>query len=386
MIRASALGAAWLASLRIPEAVWALQDGEELVTFTDYTEAFRVEASPANTRVRCFDLRRLTTWATPNDEFYAFAQTTTQQVDAASYRLPISGFVDKPRELTLAEIMGRPDRRELPVTLECSGNSTRPNRMSGLLSNGVWTGIGLASLLEECGVKPEAREVVFLGLDMATDKKAVAGNQVEVPHGRSISVQDALNPEAMLAFALNGQPLPAEQGFPLRLILPGWYGMTQIKWLGRIHVLDRRYEGQHMTRNYLAVRAIGAPDDPVWLDTSISKTYMKSVVARVTKRRTEAATEFRITGPAWGGSVAIAHVDVQIDDGPWQRAALEASRGPYAWRLWSLTAKELAPGPHTVRSRATDANGKMQATAEERRKSIASGREDFSIWTREITV
>src|SRR5687768_13172614 len=105
MIRTSALGAAWLAALGIPEAVWALQDGEELVTFTDYTEAFKVEASPANTRVRCFDLRRLTTWTTPNDEFYAFAQTTTQNVDAANYRLHISGFVDKPRTLTLAEIM-----------------------------------------------------------------------------------------------------------------------------------------------------------------------------------------------------------------------------------------------------------------------------------------
>jgi DMSO/TMAO reductase YedYZ molybdopterin-dependent catalytic subunit len=386
MLRTSAMGAAWLASLGIPEAVWALQDGEELVTFTDYTEAFRIEASPANTRVRCFDLRRLTTWATPNDEFYAFAQTTTQHVDGPSYRLKIDGFVEKPRELALAEIMARPDRRELPVTLECSGNSTRPNRMSGLLSNGVWTGVGLASLLEECGVKAEAREVVFLGLDTATEKKTVGGSQVEVPHGRSISVQDALNPEAMLAFSLNGQPLPAEQGFPLRLILPGWYGMTQIKWLGRIHVLDRRYEGQHMTRNYLAVRASDASDEPVWLDTSISKTHMKSVVARVTKRRVGAGTEFRITGPAWGGQVAIAHVDVQIDNGPWQRAVLEPSKGPYAWRLWSLTVKDLAPGPHTVHSRATDANGKVQATAEERRKSIASGREDFSIWTREILV
>jgi DMSO/TMAO reductase YedYZ molybdopterin-dependent catalytic subunit len=386
MIRTSALGAAWLASLGIPEQVWALQDGEELVTFTDYTEAFQVEASPANTRVRCFDLRRLTTWTTPNDEFYAFAQTTTQKVDAASYRLHISGFIDKPRELTLAEVMARPDRREIPVTLECSGNSTRPNRMSGLLSNGVWTGIGLAALLNDCGVRAEAREVVFLGLDMATEKKAVSGRQVEVPHGRSIYVQDALNPEAMLAFALNGQPLPAEQGFPLRLILPGWYGMTQIKWLGRIHVLDRRYEGQHMTRNYLAIRGVDTPGGPLWLDTSISKTNMKSVVARVTRRCIGSGAEFRITGPAWGGPVPIAQVDVQIDDGAWQRATLEPSRGPYAWRLWSLAVKDLAPGPHRVHSRATDANGMMQPTAEERRKRLAGGREDFSIWTREITV
>ena len=124
MVRQSALGIAWLASLSIPESAWALQDGEELVTFTDYTEAFSVEASPANTRVRCFDLRRLTTWATPNDEFYAFAQTTTQRVDPQTYRLKISGFVERPLVLTLDQIRARSDRRDLPVTLECSGNST----------------------------------------------------------------------------------------------------------------------------------------------------------------------------------------------------------------------------------------------------------------------
>jgi DMSO/TMAO reductase YedYZ molybdopterin-dependent catalytic subunit len=222
---------------------------------------------------------------------------------------------------------------------------------------------------------------------MATEKKNIPGGQeVAVNHGRSMYVQDALDANAMLAFSLNGQPLPVEQGFPLRLILPGWYGMTQIKWLDRIHVLDRRYEGQHMTRNYLAVRAAETPDGPLWLDTSISKTNMKSVVARVTRRRSGGGAEFRITGPAWGGQTPIAHVDVQIDDGPWQRAELEASRGPYAWRLWSLTVKDLRPGAHTVHSRATDTNGRMQPTPEERRKRIASGREDFAIWTREIAV
>jgi DMSO/TMAO reductase YedYZ molybdopterin-dependent catalytic subunit len=377
----------WLAAIGIPEHVWALQDGEELVTFTDYTADFKVEASPANTRVRCYDLRRLTTWATPNDEFYAFHQTTTQKVDAAAYRLHIAGFVERPRVMTLDEIKARPDRRELPVTLECSGNSTRPQRMSGLLSNGVWTGVGLASILKECGIRPEAREVVFLGLDMETEKKAAAGNrEFTAGHGRSMYVQDALNPEAMLAFSLNGQPLPAEQGFPLRLILPGWYGMTQIKWLGRIQVLDRRYEGQHMTRNYLAVRSFETPEGPLWLDTSISKTNMKSVVARMTRRKAGSGYEYRITGPAWGGQVPIAKVDVQIDDGPWQSASLEPSRGQYAWRLWTLTVKDLPPGTHTVVSRATDANGRMQPSPDERRQMVASGREDFSMWRREILI
>jgi DMSO/TMAO reductase YedYZ molybdopterin-dependent catalytic subunit len=380
-------GAAWLAALGIPDFVWALQDGEELVTFTDYTADFKIEAQAENPTVRCYDLRKLTSWTTPNDEHYTFHQTTTQRVDPATFRLRISGFVERPREFTLDQLKARPDKREEPVTLECSGNSTRPQRMSGLLSNGVWSGVGLASILKECGVKPEAREVVFLGLDMETEKKQQAGNREYVaPHGRSMYIQDALNPEAMLAFSLNGQPLPATQGFPLRLILPGWYGMTQIKWLSRIHLLDRRYEGQHMARNYLALRAFDTDDGPMWLDTSISKTNMKSVVARVTRKRAGADWEYRISGPVWGGAVPIASVDVQIDEGSWQRATLEPARGKYAWRLWSLTVKNLATGPHKLHSRATDANRKGQPTSDERRKSIASGREDFAIWTREILV
>ena len=140
--------------------------------------------------------------------------------------------------------------------------------MGGLLSNGVWTGVPLASLLKECGIKPEAREVVFLGADMETEKKWQAGNREFVaPHGRSIYVQDALNPEAMLAFHLNGQPLPAKNGFPLRLILPGWYGMTQIKWLSRIEVLDRRYEGQHHGAQLPEPARGRHPDGPMWLDS-----------------------------------------------------------------------------------------------------------------------
>lgn len=373
--------------LGIPESAWALQDDEELVTFADYTDAFKVEASAANPTVRCYDLRTLTNWITPADQHYTFHQTTTPRVDPAGYRLRIGGFVERPRELTLDQLKARRDRRDEPVTLECSGNSTRPQRMSGLLSNGVWTGVGLASILKECGIKPEAREVVFLGLDMEKENKPQAGNREYVaPHGRSMYLQDALNPEAMLAFALNGQPLPAQQGFPVRLILPGWYGMTQIKWLGRIEVLDRRYEGQHMARNYLALRSVETPEGPMWLDTSISKTNMKSVVARVVRRKAASGWEYRITGPAWGGQVPIQHVDVQIDEGEWQPAALEPPRGKYAWRLWNFRVRDLAPGKHTLASRATDTNGRVQPTADERRKSIASGREDFSIWPREIAI
>jgi DMSO/TMAO reductase YedYZ molybdopterin-dependent catalytic subunit len=375
--------AAAIAALGLPDEVWALQPGEEPVRFTDYTDAFKIEAQAGTPTVRCYDLRTLTTWATPNEDFYAFHQTTTPVVDPATFRLRIGGLVDKPRELTLPELMGRADKRDLAVTLECSGNSNRPTRMAGLLSNGVWTGVPLAALLKESGLKPEAREVVFLGADLEREKKWQAGNrEFEAPHGRSVYVQDALHPEAILAYHLNGQPLPAKNGFPLRLILPGWYGMTQIKWLSRIQVIDRRYEGQHQVRNYLSLRAVETPEGPIWLDQSISKTNMKSVVARVTRR----GGDFRISGPAWGGQVPIQAVEVQVDGGPWQRATIDDRRGPYAWLLWSLTVKGLTPGTHTLVSRAIDANGVVQPTEEERKQRLASGREDNAQWPREIEI
>ena len=154
-------GLAGLAALGIPESVWALQQGEELVNFTDYTDQFKIEFSEKNPRVRCFDLRRLTNWTTPNNEFYAFNQGETQRLDAANWRLRVAGFVDHPKEFTLADLQRRADKREEAVTLECSGNSTRPNRVSGLLSNAVWSGVGLASILKECGVKAEVARLSF---------------------------------------------------------------------------------------------------------------------------------------------------------------------------------------------------------------------------------
>ncbi|HUU34307.1 MAG TPA: molybdopterin-dependent oxidoreductase [Vicinamibacterales bacterium] len=395
MITQSAAGLAWLAALGIPESAWARQDGEELVTLTDYTASFQIEASASTPRVRCVDLRGLTSWVTPNDEHYAFSQTRAPEVDAATYRLRVGGFVTTPLEFTLEELKVRPDRRDEGVTLECSGNSTRAQRMSGLLSNGVWTGVGLKAILDEAGVKPEAREVLFLGLDMEKEKKFQAGNrEYAAPHGRAIYLADALHPDTMLAFALNGEPLPREQGFPVRLLVPGWYGMTQVKWLGRIEVLDRRYEGQHQVRNYLSLRSIDTPEGPLFIDTSISKNRLKSIVARVTRRRRDGDLVYKISGPAWGGQVPIAGVEVQVDGGPWQPATIEpseqalrlASKGKYSWVLWTYSVPNLAPGLHTVVSRAIDGNGTVQPTSDERRAEIASGREDNSQWVREIRV
>jgi DMSO/TMAO reductase YedYZ molybdopterin-dependent catalytic subunit len=216
-------------------------------------------------------------------------------------------------------------------------------------------------------------------MDTEKEKKWQAGDaEYTSPHGRSIHVQDALGPDALLAFEMNGKPLPVDRGFPLRLVLPGWYGMAHVKWLSRIEVLDRRYEGRHMARNYHSLRAAGS----LWLETSISTNRLKSVIARVTRT----GNEFKISGAAWGGPGLIKSVEVQIDRGPWQPAHIEHRNGDFAWLLWSYVWTNVSSGPHTLISRAINDRGEIQPTREELRKTLASNREDNSQWPRPIMI
>jgi DMSO/TMAO reductase YedYZ molybdopterin-dependent catalytic subunit len=365
----------------------ALESGEEMVPFSDYTAGFGVEAQAANPRVKCFDLRRLGSWVTPAGEFFAFHQGATVRTTAKGWRLRVGGCIERPAEFSLEDLERRPGRRDVAATLECAGNSGNHTIMNGLVSNAVWTGVGLAEILKECGVRAEAREVVFLGLDTEKERKWQAGDaEVRSPHGRSIFVQDALSADPMLAFAMNGRPLPAEHGFPLRLVLPGWYGMAQVKWLSRIEVIDRRYEGRHMARNYHGLRALQTPEGAVWLDTSISKSSLKSVIARVTRRLVGGSFKYRVAGAAWGGPARIEQVEVRIDDGAWRRAVIGQRGGDAAWLLWSYDWDDAAPGPHILVSRAVNAAGEIQPTADELRKKLASNREDNSQWPRPIVI
>lgn len=347
------------------------QAAEELADFSDYPPDFRTDVQASNPRVKSFDLRRLTTWRTPADEFFTFHQSRTVEPDLKSWRLQISGSIARPGTFTLADLARGP-MKELAATIECSGNNGHPRLMNGLVSNGVWAGVELAPLLRDCGILPEAREVVFFGADVDRERKWPAGDrEFEAPHGRSIFIQDALEGGAILALQLNGRALSPEQGYPLRLIVPGWYGMTQIKWLNRIVVLDRRYEGRHMARNYHSIR--NAPENLI-LETSISRMKLKSVVARVTRRQ----STYMITGAAWGSPVN--RVQIQVDDGPWRDAAIIEKGTPHSWSLWQLPWKDASPGPHTIVSRAIDSQGRIQPV----RSEFESAREDNSQWVRNL--
>lgn len=374
-------------SAGIPVSALALADDEEPIPFSDYGPEFKVEAQADNPRVKCFDLRGLNSWTTPASDFFAFHQTQTVRADGGPWRLRIGGLVRRPTEFSLQDLLNRGDRHDLPVTIECSGNFGDARIMNGLVSNGVWTGVSLAAILRECGVEPSAREVVFLGMDSEQERKWEAGNEsYPSPHGRSIFVQDAQAPGNLLAFGMNGQPLTAEHGFPLRLILPGWYGMAHVKWLTRIEVIDRRYEGPHMARNYQSLRAIKSAGETLWLDTSISRNNLKSVIARVARRRTGARYEYKIMGAAWGGPDSIKTVEVKVDTGPWRAATIDERHGDFAWILWSFDWKDATPGLHTVVCRTTNARGEIQPTREELRDRLISNREDNSQWPRSVVV
>jgi DMSO/TMAO reductase YedYZ molybdopterin-dependent catalytic subunit len=343
------------------------------IQFADYESGFRTDVQETRPHVKVFDLRRLTDWQTPAEDFFTFHQTkSVLGIDLNEWRLAVAGCVARPRSFTYAELAGFPPKH-VAAAIECAGNTGHARIMNGLVSNGVWTGPLLGPLLRECGVLPEAREVVFFGADVEREKKWPAGDrEYAAPHGRSIFVQDAVRDGPILAMQLNGKPLPADHGYPIRLLLPGWYGMTQVKWLNRIVVLDRRYEGRHMARNYHSIRR---ESGDLVLETSISRNRLKSVTARVEGKG-------RILGAAWGGSEPIERVEVRIDDGPWRPAEFTRRSDPQAWSLWKYDWAGATPGTHTIVSRAVDSRGNMQPE----QSQFVSAREENAQWMRRVTV
>jgi DMSO/TMAO reductase YedYZ molybdopterin-dependent catalytic subunit len=253
--------------------------------------------------------------------------------------------------LTLDDIKSR-ERAEVTFTIECSGNTGLPF-FNGGIGNARWAGTPLAPLLEEAGVREEGTEVVFWGAD--------AGEQVwrdvtiTEQFARSMSLQDATAAENLLAYEMNGEPLPSLHGFPLRLIAPGWYGIANVKWLTRIEVRDARYQGNFMARDYVTIREEEHEGETVWTFTSVGRGRLKSAPAKVTKM----GDRYTIMGAAWGAPIA--GVEVRIDDGPWLAATLGEGEGEsFTWVFWTVDWETPAPGEHRVTSRATDAEGNVQ--------------------------
>lgn len=314
-------------------------------------------AEPLNGETRISDLTPGE--MVPAGRFYLRNHFDIPILDGERYRLSVSGLVEQPLDLSLEELQNLPSESRV-VTLECAGNGRslftpvppgEPWKL-GAASTAEWTGLPLVELLDRARVRPGATEVVFRG----ADRGLVPDMDSPIRFERSLSVDQIRESDALLAYAMNGEPLTVAHGYPLRLIMPNWYAVASVKWLTDIMVTDAPFDGFYQARRYWYewVREGREEREPV--------TFL-NVRALITAP--EAGTsiprgEVAIRGVAWSGAAEIAKVDVSLNGGLWQEARMigEPRRG--AWQWWELITSIEQVGPLVVRARATDAAGRTQ--------------------------
>jgi len=374
----TSLAVAGISALGLPEwALPALAQGETLVPFTDLPDTF-----PANTvDRRQFDVRKIDGPFTPRDQFFTTQHYGHPDVDPAAFRLKITGLVDRPASISL-DALKKMKSTELVFGFECSGNR-RP--FQGLASNAKWTGVPLKTVLDQAGVKQQAREFVFFGADHGPEEVEFRTQKytVEQQFGRSLSREKALSGEPILAYALGGEPLTKHQGAPLRLLVPGWYGVANVKWLSQIHVQDEQYLGKFQARWYRTLRGEMIDGELKWKETAVTHMQLKSFIARVTRT----GSQYKVLGVVLNDGTPLRSVEVKVDQGPWQPAVLDpaTSASKYSWKLFTYTWTNVTPGEHTLTSRVTDMKGTVQPTADdlENKKTFL---EDNSQHPRKVTI
>jgi DMSO/TMAO reductase YedYZ molybdopterin-dependent catalytic subunit len=361
-------------------AAWQ-RAGRELVPFDDIPEGFATrrpgaEATPGANALG-IDLRQQTGPKTSVTDTFIVAHYGVTAVDAATWKLAVDGSAGRPLVFSLEELRRRP-RVSKTVMFECGGN--RDAVLHRMVSAVTWTGCSLKSILEEARPSRDVLEAIFWGVDAG--EETIRGNKYTINFARSMSLQDAMTTDAILAYEADGQPLPAVHGFPVRLVVPGWYGVSNVKWLQRIELSPRRYMGRFMGRDYVTIMERKVGDRIEVTETSVTRIQVKSVIARV-MRPAGGAGPMTVIGAAWSDGTPIQRVEIQIDGGAWQPAQLEANSNPFTWTFWSADIASLTPGPHTVASRATDRAGRTQPLDLTAKKS---NWENNAIWTRKIRV
>jgi DMSO/TMAO reductase YedYZ molybdopterin-dependent catalytic subunit len=355
----ASLGAFGLSCRGIPEEVIpVLAQNETLVPFLDLPDELRLVRGPER---RMIDIRKIDGQIYPPVDQWATTQHYGHPVvDGTTYRLHVSGLVNESLSLSLDDLREMPSK-DLVFGFECSGNGGPVN---GLCGNGNWTGVPLRTVLDRAGVSSSARDVVFFGADRGEEEVPFRGTTfpVDQQYGRSLSREKALSSEPLLVYALNGETLTRSQGFPLRLLVPGWYGMAQVKWLSEIHVQEDQYLGKHQARQYRTLRGVMVNGEMKWKETAITRMRLKSFIARVTHD----GNRHKIFGVVLHDGTPLQSVEVKIDDGTWQPAALDPrTNSKYSWKFFTLDWDDATAGEHTVVSRVTDSAGNVQPTQAE---------------------
>jgi DMSO/TMAO reductase YedYZ molybdopterin-dependent catalytic subunit len=299
---------------------------------------------------------------TPVGLHYLLVHYDIPAVSEESWRLRIGGKVERDLELSLEELRARPAVRER-VTMECAGNgraqlAPRPISQPWLLEavgTGEWSGTPLRPILEEAGLDRGAVEVLFTGIDRGRE------GGLEQSYERSLPVEEALREEVLLAYELNGQPLPPQHGFPLRLVVPGWYGMANVKWLERVTVLDRPFDGYQQRHAYRLRQEEGEDGEPATRMLPRALMVPPGIPDFLTRERIVEEAPVILEGRAWSGWAPISAVEVSTDGGTsWEEASVVQAPMPWSWASWRYRWEPAAGGTYELCCRARDDAGNEQ--------------------------
>jgi DMSO/TMAO reductase YedYZ molybdopterin-dependent catalytic subunit len=301
----------------------------------------------------------------PTARFYVRNHFQIPDLDAEAFRLRVRGLVERPLSLTMRDLQNMRSQ-SLVVTLECAGNGRTlfdppidGERWDlGAVSTAEWTGVPLAEILDRAGVHPGAREVIFRGADSGS----VDGHLETIAFERSLGLADARGSDGLLAYAMNGEPLAIQHGFPLRLIVPRWYAVASVKWLTDIEVTDQPFAGYYQeTKYWYEIERDGrAVREPVMLQ------QVRALITEPESSKEIQQGELAVRGVAWSGAAPIAKVEVSVNGrGDWQQARLVGERNRYSWQWWELITQIDEPGELTLRARATDLAGRTQPSQSE---------------------
>jgi DMSO/TMAO reductase YedYZ molybdopterin-dependent catalytic subunit len=287
----------------------------------------------------------------PSDRFYVRNHFGIPDLDPGTWRLRVGGLVRRPLSLRLTELQAMTPQTVV-ANLECAGNGRSvldppvPGEQWGLgaVGTAAWTGVPLADVLALAEPLPGARVVVFRGADSGP----VRGRDRPVAFERALALSYARSAGAVLVYAMNGAPLPPAHGFPVRLIMPGWYGVASVKWLTSIELTGRGFGGYFQVDRY----RIGSE--------LLTLQAVRSVITQPRAGEVLTPGEVVIAGLAWSGAAPIAKVEVSLGGQPWQSADLTGDGHPHAWRRWQLAARLAEAGDITIRAKATDQAGRTQ--------------------------
>ncbi len=301
-------------------------------------------------------ISRLVGVVTPNERFYIRSHFPVPEIDPAAWRLQVHGLVRHPLSLDLADILNMPSQT-MTVTLECAGNGRSffnppiegEQWTLGAAGTAEWTGVPLAAVLEHAGVESGATELIFRGADAASHPAEPSRFE------RGLSIQDAHEATVLLAYAMNGDPLPLDHGFPLRVIVPGWYAVASVKWLNEIEVTDVPFQGYFHSQRYYFAQLQGGDvtAEPV------TRIRVRSLITHPAEGEAINPGHVAIRGLAWSGSAHVSRVDVSVA-GEWKEAHLQGSARPNSWRRWELMTRIEQLGEVKIRARAHDATGQVQ--------------------------